>query len=190
MATMTPGDADDLLSVITADHRAVEQIFVELETGAGSPEHRRALADHLTTELVRHTVAEEMFMYPAVRRALPDGDRVADHEIAEHTEVEQTLKELEDVDAIEPRFDELLTKVITGTRHHVAEEEHQILPRLQQACSVDELREFGRLMVRAKDSAPTRPHPSAPDTPPANMILGPGLGMIDRVRDALSGRSH
>ncbi|PNG20684.1 hemerythrin, partial [Streptomyces cahuitamycinicus] len=33
-----------------------------------------------------------------------------------------------------------------------------------------------------------RPHPSAPDTPPANKLLAPGTGMVDRLRDMLSGR--
>src|SRR3954467_8832763 len=40
----------------------------------------------------------------------------------------------------------------------------------------------------AKKTAPTRPHPSAPDKPPANKLLAPGGGLVDRVRHALSGR--
>ena len=43
--------------------------------------------------------------------------------------------------------------------------------------------------VKSKKMAPTRPHPSAPDRPPANKILGPGVGLIDRMRDALTGRN-
>ncbi|MQA02628.1 MAG: hypothetical protein GEV07_07875 [Streptosporangiales bacterium] len=34
--------------------------------------------------------------------------------------------------------------------------------------------------------APTRPHPSAPDSPPANKLLAPPTGLVDRVRDALT----
>jgi hemerythrin superfamily protein len=189
MATTAPHETEDLVSVIMKDHRQVERIFAELETGSGSPEHRRALADHMTAELVRHSVAEEMYMYPAARKSLPDGDQVADHEIAEHAEVERTLKDLEGVDATDPRFDQLVGKVVTDIRHHVADEEQNLLPRLQQACSVDELRRLGELVVKAKAVAPTRPHPSAPDTPPANMILAPGTGLIDRLRDALTNRN-
>ena len=37
--------------------------------------------------------------------------------------------------------------------------------------------------------APARPHPSAPDKPPANKIPGPGVGLVDRMRDALTGRN-
>jgi hemerythrin superfamily protein len=190
MALVTPGDQDDLVSVITKDHRDVELIFAELELGHGTPQHRRDLADHLTTELVRHSVAEEMYMYPAARRSLPDGDNVADHEIEEHAEVERKLKDLEGVEATDPHFDDLVGRVIADVRHHVREEEEQLLPRLQEACSVDEMLELGRMVARAKDSAPTRPHPAAPHRPPANLILGPGVGMIDKLRDALTGRNR
>jgi hypothetical protein len=46
-------------------------------------------------------------------------------------------------------------------------------------------RQVEELMKRA----PTRPHPSAPDHPPFNKLLAPGAGLVDRVRDTLSGRS-
>lgn len=190
MPDLSPGAQDDLVTVVTRDHRAVELIFAELQLGEGTPERRRDLADHLTTELVRHAVAEEMYMYPAARRVLPDGDKIADKEIAEHAEVERLLKELEGVEATDPRFGDLVERVIADVRHHVGEEEEHLLPRLQDACSVEELQELGRMVVRAKDSAPTRPHPSAPDSPPANLILAPGVGMIDRLRDKLSGRDR
>jgi hemerythrin superfamily protein len=71
MGVVPPARQDDLVSVITKDHREVERIFAELESGAGTAQHRRELADHMTTELVRHSVAEEMYMYPAARRVLP-----------------------------------------------------------------------------------------------------------------------
>ncbi|RZT28507.1 hemerythrin HHE cation binding domain-containing protein [Kribbella sp. VKM Ac-2569] len=190
MATVDPGNQHDLISVILEDHRAVELIFAELMAGAGTPQDRRDLADHLTTELVRHSVAEEMYMYPAARKALPDGDKVADHEIEEHAEVERLLQDLEGVAATDRAFDDLIAKLATEVQHHIGEEESTLLPRLQQACDADDLLELGRKVTRAKASAPTRPHPSAPDKPPLNLILAPGTGMIDKLRDALTGRNR
>jgi hemerythrin superfamily protein len=178
----------DLIDVIMSDHREVEKLFTELESRSGPAERRRQLADHVIAELVRHSVAEEMHMYPAARKALPDGDQLADHEIQEHSEAEEVMKELEGMDATDPRFDELLGKLIADVRHHIEDEEGDLLPRLREACSAEELQELGMKVLRAKKTAPTRPHPSAPDTPPGNLILGPGVGLIDRVRDALSGR--
>lgn len=36
-----------------------------------------------------------------------------------------------------------------------------------------QLRELGHAVEAAKKIAPTRPHPDAPDTPPANLLIGP-----------------
>jgi hemerythrin superfamily protein len=178
----------DLVSVITSDHREVEEIFQALESKKGTPQHRRDLADHVIAELVRHSVAEEQYMYPAAREALPDGDSVVDHELQEHAEAEQLMKDLDGLDAEDPEFDRLVTKLIADIRHHIEEEESELLPKLQDACSRSQLEDLGEKVVNAKKIAPTRPHPSAPDKPPANKLLGPGAGLVDRMRDALSGR--
>jgi hypothetical protein len=60
---------------------------------------------------------------------------------------------------------------------------------MRRACSEQDLVELGEKFEKAKKMAPTRPHPMAPDHPPANKILGPGAGLIDRMRDVLSGRN-
>lgn len=179
----------DLIDVIVGDHRAVESVFVELEDRTVPPEHRRALADHVIAELVRHSVAEEEFMYPAAREVLDDGDELADHELEEHAEAERLMKELDGLDPTDSRFDELLSKLIADIRHHVEDEEKDLLPRLQSACSDDQLRDLGQKVLNAKHRAPTRPHPSSPDKPPANRLLAPGMGLVDRMRDKLSGRT-
>ncbi|MGV9806928.1 hemerythrin domain-containing protein [Micromonospora chersina] len=178
----------DVVDVLMTDHREVEAIFVELESRQGTPEHRRQLADVVIAELVRHSVAEEAYVYPAARKALPDGDQLAEHEISEHADAERTMKELESLDPSEPRFDELLTKLTATIRHHVQDEENDLFPRLRAACAREELVELAGKVEAAKKSAPTRPHPAAPDRPPANKLLAPGTGLVDRMRDALSGR--
>lgn len=76
--------ASNLVDVIVADHRQVDRAFADLEDGGGSSRQRRELADHVIAELVRHSVAEEQYLYPAVRDILPDGDEVADKAIEEH----------------------------------------------------------------------------------------------------------
>ncbi|PSK66240.1 DNA nickase [Micromonospora sp. MH33] len=178
----------DVVDVLMTDHREVEAIFVELESRQGTPEHRRQLADVVIAELVRHSVAEEAYVYPAARKALPDGDQLAEHEIYEHAAAERTMKELASLDPSEPRFDELLTKLTATIRHHVQDEENDLFPRLRAACAREELVELAGKVEAAKKSAPTRPHPAAPDHPPANKLLAPGTGLVDRMRDALSGR--
>jgi hypothetical protein len=50
------------------------------------------------------------------------------------------------------------------------------------------LDELGEKVRSAKKTAPTRPHPGAPDTPAALKILAPGAGLVDRARDLVTGR--
>jgi hypothetical protein len=74
--------------------------------------------------------------------------------------------------------------------HHIDEEEEpKLFPEMQAALSPGEQEDLGARITRAKKLAPTRPHPSAPDTPPGNKILGVPTGIVDRIRDLMSGRS-
>jgi hemerythrin superfamily protein len=178
----------DLIDEIVTDHREVEDLFGEIEKSSTAT-HKRELVEHVITELVRHSVAEEEYLYPAARTKLPDGDKIADHEIEEHAEAEEVMKRIEKTDTDDPEFDRLVTKLIDAIRHHVSDEENDLLPKMRGACDADELRELGEKFQRAKRVAPTRPHPAAPDHPPADKLLAPGLGLIDRMRDALTGRA-
>jgi hypothetical protein len=72
-------------------------MFAELEKlGSADVERRQQLTEKVIIELVRHSVAEEAYLYPAVRELTPGGDELADREIAEHAEAEETMKRLED----------------------------------------------------------------------------------------------
>ncbi|WP_328367885.1 hemerythrin domain-containing protein [Micromonospora zamorensis] len=181
-------DDHDVVDILVADHREVEALFVELETGQDTLEHRRQLVDVVIAELVRHSVAEEAYVYPIARKALPDGNEIADREIAEHTDAERTMKELESVDPSDPRFDELLAHLMSTIRDHVREEENELFPRLRAATAREELIEVADKVTAVKEIGPTRPHPGKPHHPPANKLLAPGIGLVDRMRDALSSR--
>jgi hemerythrin-like domain-containing protein len=184
---MTTAHQQDIIDDVITDHREVEEVFTEIEKGGG--DNKRDLVEHVIAELVRHSVAEEQYLYPVARRVLSDGDKIVDHELEEHAEAERLMKSLEETDAENPKFDDLTRKLIDAIRHHVEDEEKDLLPKLRDACDSAELRELGEKFENSKKMAPTRPHPAAPDRPPANKILGPGVGLIDRMRDALTGRN-
>jgi hemerythrin superfamily protein len=181
-------DPPDLIDVLVTDHRTVESLFAELEAGTGDPEHRKRLSDVAIAELVRHSVAEEMYLYPAARKALPDGERVSEHEIREHAEAEVLMNRIDGMDATDPEFEPTVAELIRAIRHHIRAEEADLFPRMRQACSPDDLAQLGRRAEAVKKIAPTRPHPGAPDHPPLNKLFAPGAGLVDRVRDALSDR--
>jgi hemerythrin superfamily protein len=185
MADSTPGN---IIDDIVADHREFQSVFVEIETG-GDPHAHPELVEHVIAGIVRHAVAEEQYVYPAAREVLPDGDEVADHELKEHAEAEEVMKAIEKAGPEDARYDGLVHQLIGDIRHHIEEEENGLLSKLRDACASERLQELSTQFQRAKSMAPTRPHPLAPDHPPANKILGPGAGLVDRLRDMLSGRN-
>lgn len=181
----------DAITLLTHDHREAEAMFAEIEACTGSDEQtlsrKRDLAEQVVTELVRHSVAEEEYLYPMIREVLRDGNQLADHEISEHAEAERTMKTLEGLSPDNLEFDTTLRTLRQQIESHVAEEEGELFPRLRQACDAEQLRQLGDKLEKAKKVAPTRPHPSSPSTPPGNKLLGPMVGLVDRVRDALTG---
>jgi hemerythrin superfamily protein len=181
-------DAPDVVDVLVQDHHDVENIFAELEKPGGSPQRRRDLTHVVIAELVRHSTAEEQYLYPAAREFLPDGDKIADHEIAEHARAEEVMHQLMKLDATDDSFNHLLAKLISEIRHHVREEEAELFPRLREACDRATLVELGSKVLAAERLAPTRPHPAAPDTPPLNKLAAPVMGAVDRALDALTNR--
>ncbi len=182
------GHSGNVIAELTTDHREVEELFRTIQTLPSGDEQRRKVADEFTIELVRHSVAEEQYLYPAVRELVPGGAELADKELADHAQVEKMLKELEGTDVGDARFDVLVERLIAEVSEHVRDEEENLFPALADVCSPEQLDKLGDKVRTAKKTAPTRPHPSAPDTPPGNKLLAPGTGLVDRARDFVTGR--
>ncbi|MEV6058151.1 hemerythrin domain-containing protein [Streptomyces sp. NPDC052107] len=182
------GHGGNVIQELTTDHREVEEIFGRIEALPPGSKDRKDLADQATIELVRHSVAEESHLYPAVRKHITGGDAIADKEIEDHAKAERIMKDMEGLRADDARFDTLMAQLMSEVRSHVMDEEQNLFPKMEAACPADALMDLGDKVRRAKKMAPTRPHPAAPDTPPANKLLAPGAGLVDRMRDALSGR--
>ncbi|MET8140771.1 hemerythrin domain-containing protein [Sphaerisporangium sp. NPDC005288] len=183
----------DAITVLTMDHREVEETFAELERlrGTGQDDRRRELTEKVIIELVGHSVAEEAYLYPAARAFIPDGDRLADREIAEHAQAERLMKQLEkalDDGVTAPAFEGLLDDLMATIREHIKDEEAHLFPELVRYADAEELAALGKKITMMKKLGPTRPHPAAPDRPPANKLLAPGAGLVDRIHDLFTGR--
>ncbi len=178
----------DVVDELTNDHREVTELLDSIATTT-DPEQKRDMADTAISEIVRHSVAEEMYVYPAMRRHLPDGDAAVEHDTEEHKELEQTMKELEGVEATDPRFDELVRQLRDQLHHHALDEEREQFPQMRQHISREELVELREKVETAKKVAPTRAHPGAPNNALFHKLVGPGVGLVDRARDKLTGRS-
>jgi Hemerythrin HHE cation binding domain len=181
----TPDDTRDLVDVLRDDHRGIDGMLATLDDPDCTGLDRRRTVDALIAEMVRHGVVEERYLYPTIRRVLPDGAQVAEHGIEDHEEAERDMKRLEGLATADPEFDFVLAKLSAEVRHHMLTEEADLFPRLRVAVNPAELRDLGRRARQLKRHAPTHPHPGAPRRAPASRLVDPAIGLVDRLRDAL-----
>jgi hemerythrin superfamily protein len=183
-----PTAGTDVVDELTTDHREATALLDRILT-MGDVEDRRDMADTVITELVRHSVAEEMYVYPVIEDVFPDGKQVVQHDIEEHKELERTMKDLEGCAADDPRFPALVSALRDQLHHHATDEETEQFPQLRARVSREQLVKMREQVQTAKKLAPTRPHPGSPNNEVFHKLVGPGVGLMDRVRDKLTGRT-
>ncbi|HEY6747638.1 MAG TPA: hemerythrin domain-containing protein [Mycobacteriales bacterium] len=110
------------------------------------------------------------------------------HDIEEHQQLEETMKKLESLDAADPQFLQALGRLESVLRDHVQDEETEQFPQLRARVPREQLVAMAGKVTAAKKVAPTRPHPGAPHSALFHKVVGPGVGMVDRLRDKLTGR--
>jgi iron-sulfur cluster repair protein YtfE (RIC family) len=171
---------DDLISLLAQDHEAIKERFSEL--GHADPEVRGQLFWELTEQLVRHEVAEEVVVYPALRQE-PGGDAVAEARALEESEAERLLARLEKLDPMTEEFRGTIRDLEAAVLDHAQKEEAEVFPLLAANEERGYLSLLGQKFKGEKLGAPTHPHPHTPDSPVAQKVVGPVAALIDRIRD-------
>jgi hemerythrin superfamily protein len=170
------------LSVLKQDHGNVEALFKQFEAlDSGDAVEKRRVVDHIIEQLSVHAAIEEQVFYPAVRQA---GEEAADtvlEGLEEHHIVKWTLSELESLAPTDERFDAKVRVLVESVRHHVEEEEGELFEIVRRALGTQELEALGDALERAKETAPTRPHPRTPDEPPLNVLIGMPAAVMDKA---------
>jgi hemerythrin superfamily protein len=176
----------DAITLLKDDHRTVKGLFRKFEqAGDRAYATKQKLVEQITEELSVHAAIEEQIFYPSVRQAIEEAEGDVLESLEEHHIVKWTLSELEGMDPKDERYDAKVTVLIESVRHHIGEEEGDMFPKVRKALSRTQLAELGDLMERAKLAAPKRPHPRAPDEPPANLIGGPIIAILDAGKEAV-----
>ncbi|WP_405433023.1 hemerythrin domain-containing protein [Micromonospora sp. NBC_00617] len=164
-----------IADIVDREHRQLLALVDQLTGPDATPQEGLAV---LTAALSRHVSAEEQYLLPAVRAALPSrADRV-DAEIDADAALLAALKGLSD---------ETLTEVADRVRRHV-DGVGALVAELRAVATREELIRLGNRLEIAEEAAPTRPHPGTPATPPWNRIVEPAVGVVDKVRDAVTRR--
>ena len=149
-----------LIELLLLDHQKAKMMLGDFD---GVPPTERAQAFcEVTHALIGHEVAEEEVLYPAVRKHVDGGDDLADERIAEQAEAERQLADLEKLDSQSDQFLVLFGELRDAVLQHALEEEEKVFPRLAHVLDVDDQVRLGEWYKRAKEVAPTHPHPHAP----------------------------
>ncbi|MBW6434541.1 hemerythrin domain-containing protein [Actinoplanes hulinensis] len=131
----------DIVEIIKQQHRQVEDLLARAEEGGTD---RAELMQEVARMLLPHSEAEEDFVYPAIRDlAADEGEEVKDGTV-EHHQVEEMLQNLLRGDPGDPGYGGTIAAIAGELRHHVQEEEEDLLPVLEKRLAADEREEMGR----------------------------------------------
>jgi len=164
----------DAIQVVKRDHRRVEQLFKQFERAekAERPAELKRVVQKLVRELSIHAAVEEQILYPALRRADESIEDEVLEALEEHHLVKLTLLELDKMSPEDERYRAKMTVLIESVRHHVEEEESDLLPRLSKAFPPRDRKEMGALLEEAKKAAP----PSSASAPSSSTSSSPTCG--------------
>lgn len=114
------------ISILKKDHETVKDLFDRFEKAESASEKERIL-DRAVTELKMHAVVEEEIFYPTVRQHV--GSDIMNEADEEHHVAKVLIAELDlnrgGGDHREAKF----TVLAESVRHHIREEENELLPK-------------------------------------------------------------
>ncbi|EMD58842.1 hypothetical protein GGP41_000639 [Bipolaris sorokiniana] len=173
--------------VIIKDHRELESYYNEI-INSDDVDHKTRFGNQFTWELARHSVAEELLIYPAMEKYIgKEGHAHAEKDRQQHHQVKELLKEFQNMKATDSAYVPKLKELWGILGQHIKEEEADDLPALENALAKPDNKGTSESLAknfgRTKAFVPSRSHPSAGENPlfegPMGMLAAP----IDHIAD-------
>src|SRR5688500_15841941 len=114
------------VALLKEDHDRVKALFDDFESAKSRPAKRKIVREALT-ELKVHAAIEEEIFYPAVRKAV--GKEIMNEADEEHHVAKVLIAELDSMKGSESHFDAKFIVLAENVRHHIKEEENEMLPK-------------------------------------------------------------
>ncbi|HET6436785.1 MAG TPA: hemerythrin domain-containing protein [Anaeromyxobacter sp.] len=150
-------NAIDLLKM---QHREVEQLFAKFEgTSEGSEKTRERICREIGDALAVHSQIEEKIFYPGSKQE--DTEELLRESVEEHLAVKRILADIMQPEPSDPQFDAKMQVAKELTEHHIQEEEGELFPLVEEACSREELEEMGSRMKQMADEMKEEGQPRA-----------------------------
>lgn len=144
----------DVIKLIKAQHRQIDKLLEQANEGSGDT---GALIQQVAELLLPHSQAEEDFVYPTIKQKSSDSGEDVKDGVAEHHHIEEMIQSLLAQEPGDPGYDGTLAAVTAELRHHVEEEEEELLPVLQETSSAQELERMGERFAAATGGAGSQP---------------------------------
>ncbi|KAF7900244.1 uncharacterized protein EAF01_007546 [Botrytis porri] len=172
-----------ITDAILKDHEEIRQ-YADKIRQATDDDTRARWQNQFTWELARHSIGEELVVYPAFAKYLGmQGQKMADEDRAEHQTVKEALYKFQ---KLEPSNEDLiptLDALMKNLNEHIKGEESNDLPALESALDNNESQAIAKSFGRSKAFVPSRSHPSAPSKPPFETVVGLLTAPIDHLGD-------
>ncbi|KAG0647677.1 putative hemerythrin [Hyphodiscus hymeniophilus] len=170
-------------AAITKDHQEIKEYANNIRQ-ATDDDSKTRWQNQFTWELARHSIGEELVVYPAFAKYLGDkGQQMADKDRAEHQSVKEALKKFQKLKPASPEFLPTLEALMQDLNAHIEEEENDDLPAFENALQTSDSESLAKSFGRTKAFVPSRSHPSAPDKPPFETVVGLLAAPIDHLAD-------
>ncbi|KAH7357114.1 hemerythrin HHE cation binding domain-containing protein [Rhexocercosporidium sp. MPI-PUGE-AT-0058] len=168
---------------IKEDHQAIKEYAENIRT-ATDDDSKTRWQNQFTWELARHSIGEELVVYPAFAKHLgAKGQAMADKDRDEHQSVKDALYKFQKLTPEKPEFMPTLEALMKDLNQHIKEEENDDLPALESALQNDESESMAKSFGRTKAFVPSRSHPHAPNKPPFETVIGLMTAPIDHLGD-------
>jgi hypothetical protein len=120
-----------IIEMLKADHERVKGLFEEFDN-AKDAKTQQQLVHTALMELEIHANLEEKLIYPAFREEIEDED-LMDEALEEHHLVHRTIAELKKMKPRNERFKAKFTVLGECVKHHIEEEESEMLPKAEDS---------------------------------------------------------
>jgi len=168
---------------IKKDHQEIREYAENIRT-ATDDDSKTRWQNQFTWELARHSIGEELVVYPAFAKHLgAKGQAMADKDRAEHQTVKEALHKFQNLNPASPEFSPTLEALMKDLNEHIKEEENDDLPALESAIQTEESESIAKSFGRTKAFVPSRSHPNAPSKPPFETVVGLMTAPIDHLGD-------
>ena len=132
------------IDMLKQDHRMVEELFEAIEETDDATE-REELFTELADALAVHAAMEENVFYPACKTE--DTEERLLESLEEHLAAKRLLADLLDIDPMNEVFMAKIKVLKEVIRHHVEEEENEIMPQARELLGDDMLMALGNEMI-------------------------------------------